>query len=152
MKNSEEFKSLGPEPLDKSFIFEKFKNTLPQRGRIKQVLMDQTIIAGIGNIYSDEILWEAKIHPLEDVSKIPDDELKKIYLATKKILKKAIELRGESISDFRDVEGNRGFFDKARKVYRRTGEKCPRCGTIIQREKIGGRSVHFCPRCQQLHF
>lgn len=65
LKNSEEFKSLGPEPLDKSFIFEKFKNTLPQRGRIKQVLMDQTIIAGIGNIYSDEILWEAKIHPLK---------------------------------------------------------------------------------------
>jgi len=151
LKESEEMKSLGPEPLEKDFTFEKFEEVLKEKkGKIKQVLMDQTIIAGIGNIYSDEILWIAKIHPFKEVSKLTEDELRKIYRAMRKILPKAIELGGESISDFRRTSGKRGYFDKERKVYRRGGEKCLRCGTKIRRKKIAGRSAHFCPKCQKL--
>ncbi len=149
--NSKEFQELGPEPLEKDFTFEKFKQALRQaQGKIKQVLMDQNIIAGIGNIYSDEILFEAKIHPFKEVSKLKGGELKKIYQAIREILPKAIEVGGESISDFRRISGERGGFDSLRMVYRREGERCRRCGTIIKRVKLGGRSAHFCPNCQKL--
>jgi formamidopyrimidine-DNA glycosylase len=149
--NSKEFRSLGPEPLDKNFTFEKFKEILQKkRGKIKQILMDQKTIVGIGNIYSDEILWRAKIHPLKDASELNENQLKAIYDNIKKVLELAIKLRGESISDFRDLKGNKGMFDQARKVYRREGEKCFRCGSKIKRLKIGGRSAHFCPSCQKI--
>jgi len=151
IKEDESLKNLGPEPLEKSFTFDKFlKLFQARRGKIKKVLMDQTVIAGIGNIYSDEILWAAKIHPLRDVSEIKKEEFKKIYRFIKEILKKAIKAGGESISDFRNVEGNKGMFDKYRMVYRREKEKCSRCGTIIKRIKLGGRSAHFCPKCQAI--
>lgn len=152
LENSKGFKSLGPEPLDESFIFEKFKEVLSKKkkGKIKQILMDQQIVAGIGNIYSDEILWAAKIHPLKDISELKDKELRMIYQSMKKILPRAIELGGESFSDFRRISGQKGYFDKERKVYRRQGEKCSRCGKIIKRIKVGGRSAHFCSNCQLL--
>ena len=146
-----ELSSLGPEPLDKSFTFENFTGALGRaRGKIKQVLMDQTVIAGIGNIYSDEILWRAKVHPFKEISQLSEKELKNIYQAIRKTLPLAIKLCGESISDYRTLSGEAGFFDKARKVYRREGEKCRHCGTIIKRIKIGNRSAHFCPNCQLL--
>ncbi len=156
LMKSEEFKNLGPEPLDKNFSFEKFKEVLrgktPRRaqGKIKQVLMDQSVISGIGNIYSDEILWRAKIHPLKGILGLKEKELKKIYQATREILEKAIQLRGTSISDYRDIEGKEGLYEKVRNVYQREGEKCSRCGAIIKRLKIGGRSAHYCPVCQKL--
>jgi len=146
-----ELGSLGPEPLEEDFTFEKFKEVLKNRkGKIKQILMDQEIIAGIGNIYSDEVLWRAKIHPFKDVKKLKERELKTIYQAIREVLKKAIDLHGESISDYRDPQGRKGGFDKIRMVYRREGEKCSRCGTEIKRIKIGGRSAHFCPFCQKI--
>lgn len=148
---SEEMKSLGPEPLEKNFTFEKFKKALKNKKRkIKQVLMDQKVIAGIGNIYSDEILFEAKINPFTSVSRLKPEEFKKIYKAIIKILKTGVKLRGESISDWRTVEGKKGSFDDYRRVYQREGEKCFRCKSIILRRKIGGRSAHFCPKCQKL--
>ena len=152
LENSKEFKNLGPEPLEEDFTFEKFRERLlkKKKGKIKQVLMDQSVIAGIGNIYSDEILWQAKVHPFKDVSKLKEEELKEIYKAMKEILKKGILTKGESISDFRRISGEKGGFDPLRKVYRREGEKCFRCGAIIKRIKIGGRSAHFCPNCQKL--
>jgi len=152
LEDSEGFKNLGPEPLDKNFTFDKFKKRLEKRkkGKIKQILMDQSVIVGIGNIYSDEILWRAKIYPLRDISTLSSNESKEIYRVMKEVLPKAIKLGGESFSDFRRISGERGYFDKERKIYRRTGEKCSRCGTIIKRLKIGGRSAHFCPRCQKL--
>lgn len=150
-KKSEYYKSLGPEPLEKSFVFDKFKAVLPQKGKIKQVLMDQSVIAGIGNIYADETLWRAKIHPLRDVPSLKKTELRKIYQKIKEVLKIAIKLGGESFSDYRRLSGEKGYFDKERKAYRRTGEKCRRCKTIIKRIKIGGRSAHFCPYCQKLN-
>lgn len=149
--NSGELKKLGPEPLEKSFIFKTFKKVLKNRkGRIKQVLMNQEVIAGIGNIYSDEILWRSKIHPLKNVSKLTNPELKSIYQNIKKVLKLAIKLRGESFSDFRDLQGKKGFFDRERRAYQREGEKCYRCGALIKRIKINGRSAHFCPVCQNI--
>ena len=146
-----EINSLGPEPLEKSFTFEKFKKALQKKkGRIKPVLMDQTIIAGIGNIYSDEILFASQVHPQKSTLDLKENEVKRIYQNIKKILKKAIWLKGESISDYRIPSGKKGGFDKERKVYRREGKKCSRCKTIIERVKIGGRNAHYCPRCQKL--
>lgn len=151
LEQSKEFQSLGPEPLEKNFTLNKFEDCFKnKKGKIKQALMDQTVIAGIGNIYSDEILWEAKIHPFKDILQLDEKELGKIYQAMRKILPKAIELRGESISDFRRLSGEKGYFDKERKVYRREGEKCPRCQTTIKRIKLAGRSAHFCPNCQKV--
>ena len=151
LKNSKELKKLGIEPLGKNFTFRKFKETIlkKKKGKIKQVLMNQEVIAGIGNIYSDEILWGAKINPFKDISKLKVAELKKIYRAVRKILEKAIKLKGSSVSDFRDTQGKKGKFDKMLKIYRKEGQKCPRCGAIIQKAKIAGRTVHFCPRCQK---
>jgi len=145
-----ELNQLGPEPLDKEFTFEKFKEVLQRKkGRIKQVLMDQGVIAGIGNIYSDEILFAAKIHPFKRVEELEAKELNEIYKKMRNILRRAIKLQGESISDYRTPTGEKGKFDRARKVYRREREKCPRCGNVIKRIKIGGRSARFCPKCQK---
>ncbi len=151
LAGSEEMKNLGPEPLEKDFTFEKFKEILKRKkGKIKQVLMDQKVIAGIGNIYSDEILFEAKINPFKPIPKLTLEELRRIYKFIIRVLKKGIELRGESMIDWRDSRGRKGFYDKCRKVYRREGEKCFRCKAIILRRKLGGRSAHFCPQCQKL--
>jgi len=151
LKNSEEMKNLGPEPLDKNFTLGRFKETLLKRkkGKIKQILMDQNVIAGIGNIYSSEILWQAGVHPLKDVSKLNNEEFKKIYIALKKILEKAIKMQGESISDYRRPNGKKGRFDSFRKVYRREEQPCFRCGAKIKRIKVGQRSTYFCPICQK---
>jgi len=144
-----ELSSLGPDALKVSFS--EFREIIKsKKGKIKQVLMKQEVIAGIGNIYSDEALWRAKINPFKDVLKLREQEFKKLYKAIQEVLKKGIEMGGESISDYRNLEGERGGFDRFRKVYRREGEKCPRCGTKIERKEIGGRSTHFCPKCQGL--
>lgn len=146
-----ELEDLGPEPLDESFTLQKFKEILvkKKKGKIKQVLMDQNVISGIGNIYSDEILWEAKISPFRDLKELKEKEIETLYFSIKKILKKGIELHGESISDFRRLDGSKGDFDSWRKVYRREGEKCPRCKEKIVAKKIGQRTAHFCPNCQK---
>ena len=148
---AKEFKSIGPEPLDKSFTFKKiqdiFKN---KRGKIKQVLMKPEVIAGIGNIYSSEILWYTKIHPEKDVSELSPRELKAIYDATKKVLALGVKLGGESFSDYRKPDGTKGDFDTERKAYKREGQKCRRCKTLIRRIHFGGRSAFFCPSCQKL--
>ncbi len=147
---SAEFKNLGPEPLEKGFTFEKFKEVLKnKKGKIKQVLMVPEVIAGIGNIYSSEALWWAKIHPEKSAALLSKKELRDLYAAVKKVLVAGIKLRGESFSDYRDVDGKKGNFDNERKVYKREKEKCRRCGTIIVRKKFGGRSAYFCPHCQR---
>jgi len=151
LMTSDDIKSLGTDPLEKNLTFGIFKKIIYSRKKkIKQILMDQTLISGIGNIYSDEILFEAKINPLRYSNDLSENEVKRIYEAMHKILRKAISLRGESISDFRDIKGRRGLFDKERKVYRREGKKCFRCGAIIKRVRIGGRSSYFCPQCQKI--
>jgi formamidopyrimidine-DNA glycosylase len=152
VENLPDLKELGPEPLDPSFKVNRFISLISsEKQKIKQVLMNQEVIAGIGNIYSDEILWLAKIHPFKAVNKLSEKELKNLYSAMKKILEKALKLRGASISDYRDTAGKEGGYDKVRLVYQREGEKCRRNdGGIIVRKKIGGRSAHFCSICQKL--
>lgn len=148
---SREFRNLGPEPLEKGFTFQKFKERLKnKKGKIKQVLMVPEVIAGIGNIYSSEALWWAKIHPQKNVIQLNAKELKLLYDAVKKVLTAGIKLGGESFSDYRNVEGKKGNFDDERRAYKRENQKCVRCGTLIKRLKFGGRSAFFCPNCQQL--
>ncbi|MBX4198029.1 DNA-formamidopyrimidine glycosylase [Candidatus Parcubacteria bacterium] len=145
---------LGPDPLSKNFSYELFKEKILKRsnGRIKQVLMDQTLISGIGNIYSDEILWSASVHPESKPGKIPATNLKKMYEASKEILKKGINFGGDSDSDYRNIYGEKGKFQSKHNAYRRTGEKCPKHdGGIIERKMIAGRSGHFCPKHQKLY-
>lgn len=152
LENSKEFKSLGLEPLGKNFNFEKFKEVFKKKkkSKIKQALMDQTVIAGIGNIYSDEVLWVAKINPFREVGELMGNELMRIHTAIRKVLKQGIKLNGASVTYFRRLNGNRGKFDVWKKVYRRENQKCFRCGGKIEKKKIGGRSAHFCPKCQKL--
>lgn len=149
--NSKEFKSLGPEPLEKSFTFEKFKNILAgKKGKVKQIIMDQNIIAGVGNIYASEALWQAKIHPEKSVAKLNKKELKLLYQAIKKVLELGVKSGGESFSDYRKPDGSKGDFDTERKAYKRENQKCKRCGTKIKRIKVAQRSAFFCPHCQKL--
>ena len=149
--NSKEFKNLGPEPLEKSFTFEKFKDIFKnKKGKTKQIIMNPEIIAGIGNIYSSEALWRAKIHPEKNIANLSSKELKFLYRAVKKVLKLGVKLGGESFSDYRKLDGSKGGFDAERKAYKREGQKCHHCGTKIKRLKLGGRSAFFCPNCQKL--
>jgi formamidopyrimidine-DNA glycosylase len=149
--DSEKFKKIGPEPLEKNFTFEKFKNIFKnKKGRIKQLIMNPEIIAGIGNIYSSEALWWAKIHPEKNVTELNNKELNNLYKAIKKVLELSVKLGGESFSDYRKPDGSKGNFDTERKAYKREGQKCYRCGTLISRLKFAGRSAFFCPHCQKL--
>ncbi|MBI1838729.1 MAG: hypothetical protein HYR95_00275 [Candidatus Colwellbacteria bacterium] len=111
--------------------------------------MDQNVIAGIGNIYSDDILWLSQIHPLRAANSLSQAELSCVYKSMRSVLKKALKLRGTSISDFRDTAGEPGFYSALRLVYQRKGEPCGRCGSIIKKVKIGARSGSFCPTCQK---
>lgn len=150
-KIPEEFKKLGPDPFDKNFTLKKFTEILPKTGRIKTILMNQEIISGIGNIYSDEILWLAGVHPLKPANRLKEVELKKIYNAIKPILKKSIKARGSSYIDYRDALGRKGHYQEMHYAYQQTGKKCKkRDNGIIKKIKISGRSAHFCPVHQKL--
>lgn len=142
----------GPEPLAKSFIWKKMAKCLREKpkAKIKLTLLDQTCIAGIGNIYATEALWSAKIHPLTPIGKIFDEQMKQLYRGTVSVLKKAIVARGTSADAYLDVFGKEGAFEKQLKVYGREGKPCPRCRTAIRKMKIGGRGSAYCPCCQKV--
>ncbi len=148
----DEFKKLGPDPFDKNFTLKKFREIIAKKsGKIKVVLMNQEIISGIGNIYSDEILWLAGVHPLKPAQKLKEEEIKKIYSSIKPVLKKAIKARGSSYIDYRDARGRKGHYQEMHYAYQQTGKKCKkRDSGIIQKIKISGRSAHFCPIHQKL--
>lgn len=151
IENLPELKKLGPEPLDPSLTINEFMSLISsEKRRIKQVLMDQEVIAGIGNIYSDDILWKAKIHPFKPANKLSIKELKEVWSAMREVLQKGLKLRGTSTSDYRDTAGKEGGYADYRLVYQREGEPCPRCKTAIARVKLGGRSAHYCPKCQKI--
>jgi formamidopyrimidine-DNA glycosylase len=145
---------LGHEPLDSTFTLNIFKEklNLKSTGKIKTVLMDQTLIAGIGNIYSDEVLWRANVHPETVVRNIPDENIKKMYAAIGETLKKGIDFGGDSMSDYRNINGDRGKFQEHHQAYRKTGSVCLKkgCGGTILRKVVGGRSAHFCSKHQIL--
>jgi len=141
----------GPEPLEKNFTLECFYKILKKKpkSKIKPFLMDQKNIAGIGNIYSDESLFDAGISPLRLIKDLSEEEVKKLYKSIIKILKEAIRYKGSSVDAYVDIEGGKGQFVPHLKVYRRTGQKCFRCGGTIKRITLGGRGTHFCPKCQK---
>lgn len=152
-----EIKKLGPEPLEISFkVFKELFNPSTRlrarkRGRIKQVLMDPFFVAGIGNIYSDEILWDAGYHPLSRTENLSEADIKKIYNSTRKILRKATKAGGTSIEDYRKISGEMGKYQDYTKAYHQHGKKCSKKdGGIIKRIKLGGRSAHFCLIHQKL--
>lgn len=141
---------LGPDPLTMSF--EDFKSRLVKRGqmRIKKLLMDQAFVAGIGNIYSDEALWQARIHPKRSAASLSEGEIKELFDGIRDSLKLAIEKGGSSASAYVDSGGERGLYLSYARAYHMTGRPCARCQTPIVRQKMDGRSAHFCPSCQKL--
>jgi len=147
-------KNLGFEPLEIKFDFEKFKNQIYSKPNknIKTVLMDQSLIAGIGNIYSDEMLWLANINPESKSIKIPNKELKLLFSSMKEVLNKGINFGGDSMSDYRDVNGKKGDFQNHHNVYRKNKENCGKkgCKGVIIRKVLDGRSAHFCNTHQKL--
>jgi formamidopyrimidine-DNA glycosylase len=139
---------LGPEPLEISF--QEFAVRLQRRKtRIKALLLDQTFVRGIGNIYADEILFRAGIHPFAVAARLSKDRARRLHRAMVEVLAEAIEKGGSSISDYVDGEGRRGFFQLEHRVYQRTGEPCLTCGAPIRRTLVAQRGTHFCPRCQR---
>ena len=153
MQQSKHLLNIGPDPLEKSFNLEKLKEVLNKKpnGKIKTVLIDQSIIAGIGNIYSDEILWHAGIHPERKISKIKPEEYKKILKCMKEVLNKGIYFGGDSMSDYKNINGLPGKFQLKHQAYQRTGEKCRKknCKGVIIRKIINNRSAHFCSKHQK---
>lgn len=146
-----EIKKLGVDAMSPQFTFQKFAEILERRKHkaIGLVLMEQELIAGVGNIYRSEILYEACVLPARKIDSLSQAEKKKIFANIKKVLEKAIKYRGTSDSDYRDTAGAPGSFQKVMKVYRRAGKKCGKCGTIIHRTILGQRSVFYCPKCQK---
>nr|WP_075487588.1 DNA-formamidopyrimidine glycosylase [Prochlorococcus marinus] len=141
---------LGPEPFSKEFDIKYLKKVISKRTKsIKAILLDQTIVAGIGNIYADESLYSAGISPFREARTIKKNELIKLKESIVNVLKKSIGSGGTTFSDFRDLEGENGNFGLQTNVYRRTGKECHKCGHLIEREKITGRSTHWCPKCQK---
>ncbi|MEW6554809.1 MAG: bifunctional DNA-formamidopyrimidine glycosylase/DNA-(apurinic or apyrimidinic site) lyase [Actinomycetota bacterium] len=141
--------AMGPEPLDECFTRESMAGALRGKCRVKSALLDQSRIAGIGNIYADESLHRAGVNPLRRLDELSPGEIERIHAAVREVLAEAISRGGSSVSDYVDLRGDRGSFQDDHRVYRREGERCPACGASIVREVIAGRSSFFCPRCQK---
>ncbi len=142
---------LGPEPLDDAFTAAAFAARLAgRRGRLKPLLLDQAFVAGIGNIYADEALFAARLHPLRRADTLSDAEVTRLHAAIRDVLARGVALRGTSFSTggYRDLTGNLGEMQGTLAVFRRTGQACPACGALIERRVVGGRSTHLCPACQ----
>ena len=154
LNTSKHLKHLGPEILEKSFDVKTFTRQILKKpkGKIKTVLMDQTVMSGIGNIYSDEALWLAGIHPDSVVAKLPQKDLNTLFMAVKKVLLQGIDFGGDSMSDYRRIDGTPGKFQHEHNAYRLIGKKCkkPKCKGVIIKKVIGGRSAHFCDTHQKL--
>ena len=141
---------LGPEPLAWDLTPGDFAARLRRRKTaLKALLLDQTVVAGVGNIYADEALFRAGIHPLRKASTLTDAEVERLYDALREVLNEAINKRGTLLRDYRTPYGEDGYFQNHLRVYGRYGKPCPRCGEPIERIRVTQRSTHFCPKCQQ---
>ncbi|HAT74473.1 MAG TPA: formamidopyrimidine-DNA glycosylase, partial [Candidatus Moranbacteria bacterium] len=150
INNLPEIKKLGVDAMSEKFTLKKFQEILNKKNRpIGIILMEQELVAGIGNIYRSEILFEAGVLPERKIAGLSPEEIKKIYQNIKKVFKKAIKLRGTSDSDYRDTSGAPGGFQKVMRVYNKEGAKCQKCGKIIKRSKLGQRSIFYCANCQK---
>ena len=144
------FAAIGPEPLADEFTVREFRRRLRRRkGRLKPLLLDQSFVAGVGNIYADESLWRSRLHPLRSASSLRPPDERRLYEAVRAVLSEAIERRGSSIDDYTAPDGD-GSMQERLDVYQRTGEACRRCGRPVRRVVVGARSTHFCSWCQRL--
>lgn len=155
MEDTKHLRNIGPEPLDPNFGLKEFKEAVLKKpkGKIKQVLMNSEVIAGIGNIYSDEILWRANVHPLSRPEKIPEPNWKLMFKAMKETLLQGINFGGDSMSDYRNIDGKKGRFQENHRAYLMHKKKCLKrgCAGVLQKQSVGGRSAHFCPIHQKLY-
>lgn len=144
----EELRRFGADPLEAG-LDEFTAKIRGKRARIKALLLDQSVLRGVGNIYADESLWKAKIHPKRLGARLRKEQVKELYRALQGILERAIVMRGSSIADFLDAEGQPGEYQRHHRAYGREGKPCFRCKKRIRRVIVAGRSSYFCPRCQQ---
>lgn len=150
--NLDFFKKVGPEPLAADFTWQDLRGRLVRRPStsIKAAILDQSVIAGIGNIYADESLWAAKIHPATLVKNVSASKIKALHLAIREVLELSIASGGSTDRNYVDAEGRKGSYLKFAKVFRREGRPCTRCGTTIVKIRVAGRGTHICPKCQRL--
>ena len=140
----------GPEPLDPGFTVRDWRRRLRRRsGRLKTTLLDQSFIAGVGNIYADESLWRARLHPLRSIPTLNTEQERRLYEAVVGVLSEAVDRRGSSVDDYTAPEGD-GEMQEHLDVYQRTGRPCHRCGRPIRRFELNQRGTHFCSWCQRL--
>lgn len=150
--NIDFMQKVGPEPLEADFTAEQFAERFKRRAKtsIKAALLDQTVVAGVGNIYADEALWGAKLHPLRLVGSLSQAEFKQLYKELRSVMNLAIEKGGSTDKNYVNAEGKRGSYMDFARVFRREGQACPRCGTTIIKFKAAGRGTHICPHCQTM--
>ena len=141
----------GPEPLEKEFTIEWFHQNLKKKKRhIKALLLDQSFVAGLGNIYVDESLWISGVHPLSVSNKIPKENIEKLHLGIRTILTESINLLGTTIINFSFLNGQSGNYGNNLNVFGNDGNSCPACGSIIKKDKMCGRGTHYCKKCQKI--
>lgn len=145
------FKKVGPEPLADDFTWQVMKERLQRRKNtnIKAALLDQSVVAGVGNIYADESLWGAKVHPTTPVRNLTDKNFEDLHKALVEVLKLSISKGGSTDQHYVDAEGKPGKYLTFANVFRREGQPCPRCGTTIEKTRVAGRGTHTCPKCQK---
>lgn len=150
--NLDFFKKVGPEPLNADFTWQELRDRLMRRKNtsIKAAILDQTVVAGVGNIYADESLWGAKIHPATLVRDVPAAKFHKLYDELVFVLRLSIEKGGSTDKNYVDAEGKRGSYLSFARVFRREGQTCPRCGHTIIKIRVAGRGTHICPHDQKL--
>jgi formamidopyrimidine-DNA glycosylase len=147
-EKTQELSSLGPEPLELNWpaFLERLGG---RRERLKSLLLNQKVLAGVGNIYADEILFEAGLDPRTEVTRLGRRRQERLWSAVQAVLREAIAFKGTTVRDYRDGEGLEGLFQNRLRVYGREGEPCVRCDAVIKRIRVSGRGTHFCPRCQR---
>lgn len=150
--NIDFMKKVGPEPLEADFTAAQFAQRFARRARtnIKAALLDQSVVAGIGNIYADEALWGAQVHPQRLVSSLSEDDFERIYSDVRAVMNLSIEKGGSSNKNYVNAEGKKGSYMDFARVFRREGLACPRCGTTIEKLRVAGRGTHICPVCQTI--
>ena len=150
--NIDFMQKVGPEPLSEAFTAKEFMQRFQRRGKtnIKAALLDQSVIAGVGNIYADESLWGAKIHPKRLVNTLTEQEFTSLYTELRDVMNLAVEKGGSSNHTYVNAEGKKGSYMDFARVFRREGLPCPCCGTTIEKLRVAGRGTHICPHCQQL--
>ena len=149
--NIDFMKKVGPEPLEADFTPEQFAERFKRRAKtnIKAALLDQTVVAGVGNIYADESLWEARIHPKRLVGSLGDNDFQNLYTGLRKVMNLSLEKGGSTDKNYLNAEGKSGQYLDHASVFRKENTPCPRCGNLVEKIRWAGRGTHFCPHCQK---